>query len=90
MSPTLGDGWSNKLKVGWTEGEGIQATRGGVALAGRQSTPARTGVLQITASGQLLRPCEVHPVLLALRRCRVLLATVADLQSPALELRDPP
>lgn len=25
------------------EGEGIQATRGGVALAGRQLTPARTG-----------------------------------------------
>lgn len=50
MSPTLGGGRSNKLREGWTEGEGIQATRGGVALAGRQSTPARTGVLQITAS----------------------------------------
>lgn len=34
---------SNKLKEGWTEGEGIQATRGGVALTGRQLTPARTG-----------------------------------------------
>lgn len=43
MSPTLGGGRSNKLREGWTEGEGIQATRGGVALVGRQSTPARTG-----------------------------------------------
>lgn len=43
MSPTLGGDRSNKLKEGWTEGEGIQATRGGVAMAGRQLTPARTG-----------------------------------------------
>lgn len=30
MPPTLGKGRSNKLKERWTEGEGIQATRGGL------------------------------------------------------------
>lgn len=42
MSPILGGDRSNKLKEGWTEGEGIQATRGGVAMTGRQLTSART------------------------------------------------
>lgn len=30
MPSTLGGGRSNKLKERWTEGEGIQATRGGL------------------------------------------------------------
>lgn len=37
MSPILGSGKSNKLKEEWTEGEGVQATRGGLGAGPEDS-----------------------------------------------------